>query len=85
MDIVDHDRQRLIDFVLMIKNLLERDHPQVTEKVLFWIVSNSDQIHSSINVFWKFIKISFYRWTCDFPSACLPVIFVASQVLHFDS
>jgi len=28
MDIVDHDRQRLIDFVLMIKNLLERDHPQ---------------------------------------------------------
>ena len=83
MDIVDHDRQRLIDFVLMIKNLLERDHPQVTEKVLFRIVSN--HIHSSINVFWKYIQISFYRSTCDFPSACLPVIFVASQVLHFDS
>ena len=40
MDIVDHDRQRLIDFVLMIKNLLERDYPQVKEKnVLFRIVS----------------------------------------------
>jgi len=27
-DVVDHDKQRLIDFILMLKNLLERHHPQ---------------------------------------------------------
>ena len=28
-DVVNHDKQRLIDFILMLKNLLERQYPQV--------------------------------------------------------
>jgi len=31
-DIVEHDKQRSIDFFLMLKNLLERDYPQVSLK-----------------------------------------------------
>ena len=51
MDIVDHDKQRLIDFVLMIKNLLERDHPQVRKKLItYWEKLMSKQTYELMNV-----------------------------------
>ena len=58
MDIVDHDKQRLIDFVLMIKNLLERDHPQVR---ITLITGKNSWVEQHVKS--RMYKLN-YSWVC---------------------